>query len=127
MTLPDECEATLERCKQVDVEGAAKVKELENKIKNAKVLKEQEMKAAKAELAKCKKVAEETRSKWNLMKQVRETLIFVFPSSCFSHVKFGNSLGDGEIQGCLLIIIFIGSPAELTIDLYATLQIFFNS
>lgn len=52
------------------MEGAAKVKEIENKIKNAKVLKEQEMKAAKAALEKCKKVAEETRSKWNLMKQV---------------------------------------------------------
>ena len=65
-----ECVATLERCKQVNVEGVAKVKEIENKIKNAKAVKEQEMKAAKTELEKCKKVAAETRSKWNLMKQV---------------------------------------------------------
>lgn len=63
------------------MEGAAKVKEIENKIKNAKVLKEQEMKAAKAELQKCKKVAEETRSKWNLMKQVCDALIVVLPAS----------------------------------------------
>uniref|UniRef100_A0A0P4WHI6 Structural maintenance of chromosomes protein n=1 Tax=Scylla olivacea TaxID=85551 RepID=A0A0P4WHI6_SCYOL len=69
-----ECVATLERCKQVDVEGEAKVKEIENKIKNAKTVKEQEMKAAKAELEKCKKVAAETRSKWNLMKQDEESL-----------------------------------------------------
>ncbi|MPC52635.1 Structural maintenance of chromosomes protein 2 [Portunus trituberculatus] len=69
-----ECVATLERCKQVDVEGVAKVKEIENKIKNAKAVKEQEMKAAKAELEKCKKVAAETRSKWNLMKQDEESL-----------------------------------------------------
>lgn len=70
----NECVATLERCKQVDVDGATKVKEIENKIKNAKAVKEQEMKAAKAELEKCKKVAAETRSKWNLMKQDEESL-----------------------------------------------------
>ncbi|KAG0712441.1 Structural maintenance of chromosomes protein 2 [Chionoecetes opilio] len=70
----NECVATLERCKQVDQEGDAKVKEIENKIKNSKAIKEQEMKAAKAELGRCKKVAEETRSKWNLMRQDEESL-----------------------------------------------------
>ena len=55
----------------MDVEGEGKVKDIENKIKNAKAIKEKEMKAAKIELEKCKKVAADTRSKWNLMKQVR--------------------------------------------------------
>ncbi|XP_042207391.1 structural maintenance of chromosomes protein 2-like, partial [Homarus americanus] len=69
-----ECMATVERCKQVDIEGEEKVKEIEDKIKNSKALKEKELKAAKVALEKCKKVAEETRSKWNLKKQEEETL-----------------------------------------------------
>lgn len=52
------------------MEGAEKVKDIENKIKNSKQLKEKELKAANAELEKCKKVAADTRSKWNLKKQV---------------------------------------------------------
>ncbi|XP_071521625.1 structural maintenance of chromosomes protein 2 [Panulirus ornatus] len=69
-----DCMATLERCKKVDIEGEAKVKEIENKIKNAKSLKEKELKAATVELDRCKKVAAETRSKWNLKKQEEESL-----------------------------------------------------
>ncbi|KAK3869016.1 hypothetical protein Pcinc_025643 [Petrolisthes cinctipes] len=69
-----ECTETLERCKQVEVDGAAKVKDIEDKIKNSKQLKEQELKAANAELEKCKKVAADTRSKWNLQKQDEESL-----------------------------------------------------
>ncbi|XP_050696445.1 structural maintenance of chromosomes protein 2-like [Eriocheir sinensis] len=95
----NECEATLERCKQVDVEGAAKVKELENKIKNAKVLKEQEMKAAKAELAKCKKVAEETRSKWNLMKQDEESLKLEI-----QELEQSIETTQGQIASCVEVI-----------------------
>lgn len=69
-----ECMETLERCKKVDVEGASKVKEIEDKIKNAKVLKEKELKSAKVELEKCQKKAEGTRSKWTLKKQEEETI-----------------------------------------------------
>lgn len=69
-----ECVATLEQCKKVHVEGVAKVKDIENKIKNSKALKENELKAANVELERCKKVAEETRIKWNLKKQEEESL-----------------------------------------------------
>ncbi|XP_076058324.1 structural maintenance of chromosomes 2 [Oratosquilla oratoria] len=69
-----ECEETLERCKTMENEGAAKVKETENKIKNAKALKETELKTAKGELEKCKKKAETTRSQWNTKKQEEEAL-----------------------------------------------------
>ncbi|XP_064086930.1 structural maintenance of chromosomes protein 2-like [Macrobrachium nipponense] len=69
-----ECIETLERCKKVDVEGAEKVKEIEDKIKNSKALKEKELKAAKTELEKCQKKAEETRSKWNTKKQEEESV-----------------------------------------------------
>nr|XP_045609046.1 structural maintenance of chromosomes protein 2-like [Procambarus clarkii] len=72
--LTEECLATVERCKNLDIEGEAKVKEIENKIKNSKALKEKELKAANVELEKCKKVAEGTRSKWNLKKQEEESL-----------------------------------------------------
>lgn len=68
--------ATLERCRQVDVESEGKVKEIEDKIKNSKALKEKELKSAHVELEKCKKKAEQTRSKWNLKKQVRKRLYF---------------------------------------------------
>ncbi|XP_047490218.1 structural maintenance of chromosomes protein 2-like [Penaeus chinensis] len=69
-----ECMATLERCRQVDIDSEGKVKEIEDKIKNAKVLKEKELKSAHVELEKCKKKAEQTRSKWNLKKQEEESL-----------------------------------------------------
>ncbi|ROT64973.1 putative structural maintenance of chromosomes protein 2 isoform X2 [Penaeus vannamei] len=69
-----ECMATLERCRQVDVESEGKVKEIEDKIKNSKALKEKELKSAHVELEKCKKKAEQTRSKWNLKKQEEESL-----------------------------------------------------
>ncbi|RXG57275.1 Structural maintenance of chromosomes protein 2 [Armadillidium vulgare] len=69
-----ECEETVKRCKDQEKAGEAKVKDLENKIKNAKSLKEVELKKAKDTLEKCKKKAEETRSKWNLKNQEEESL-----------------------------------------------------
>lgn len=69
ISFTEECLETVERCKAVDKEGQEKVKEIENKINNSQALKEKELKAAHVALERCKKVAEETRSKWNLKKQ----------------------------------------------------------
>lgn len=64
------CEETLKRCQEIEKTGSLKVKELEDKIKNAKQFKEKELANAKKALETCQKKAEETRSKWNNKKQV---------------------------------------------------------
>lgn len=76
-SLTEECLETVERCKALDKEGQERVKDIENKIKNSKTLKEKELKAANAELASCKNVAEETRSKWTLKRQARSVIFYI--------------------------------------------------
>lgn len=66
----DECSATVQRCKQVEKDGDENVKDLQNKIKNAKAIKEQQLKDVTKHLEECKKEAEQIRTKWDTMKQV---------------------------------------------------------
>ena len=54
----------LNEAKMLQDQGANKMKELEYKIKNAKELKEKEMKAAEMEVKKCKKDVENAKKKW---------------------------------------------------------------
>ncbi|XP_018012651.2 structural maintenance of chromosomes protein 2, partial [Hyalella azteca] len=70
----DECIAIVERCKQQEQEGEHQVQELLGQIKNAKALKEQQLKEATKHLEACKKKELETRQQWDTMKQEEESL-----------------------------------------------------
>lgn len=50
------------------------MKSLETKIKDSKKIREQELKAAQAEMAKIQKRADESRAKWKRREQEYETL-----------------------------------------------------
>lgn len=77
----EECAATVERCKATEKEGEALVKEILNKIKNAKAIKEAQLKEATKQLELCKKKALETRSKWDGMQQVWYINVFYHKSN----------------------------------------------
>lgn len=54
----------------MEKDGEQRVKDLQDKIKNAKSLKEQQLKEATKHLDQCKKQADQIRTKWDTMKQV---------------------------------------------------------
>ena len=59
-----ELEQKLKEAKLLQSQGDNKVKELEYKIRNAKELKEKELKAAEIEVKKCKKDVESAKKQW---------------------------------------------------------------
>ncbi|GLG93171.1 Structural maintenance of chromosomes protein [Gryllus bimaculatus] len=62
------------KCDEIVKEGAKKVSELENKVKNAKAILEKELKAAKAELDRLTKQCETSKEKWQQREQECQTL-----------------------------------------------------
>lgn len=65
--MQDQCselEAAVKEAKLIQSQSANKMKELEYKIKNAKELKEKELKAAELEVKQCKKAVEAAKKQW---------------------------------------------------------------
>lgn len=65
-----EFEVKVANCKRIQSEGANKVKELENMVKNAKEIRERELKLAEKEMLNLKKKAEDSRAQWLKREQV---------------------------------------------------------
>jgi len=64
----------VEQAKQTVKEREKEVKELQYKIDNAKEIREKELKAADVDLKKCKKKAEESKSKWSAKEQEEKSI-----------------------------------------------------
>ncbi|KAG1673906.1 Structural maintenance of chromosomes protein 2 [Nymphon striatum] len=73
-TVIEEQEETFARCKEIKKKGDAKVKDLEDKIKNAKSHRERELKAAQAHVNTCKKDAEKSNHQFKEKQQETESL-----------------------------------------------------
>ncbi len=67
-------EADLKEAKLKQDQGSNKIKELEYKIKNAKALKEKELKAAEVEVKQCKKAVEASKKKWGAKEAEEDAL-----------------------------------------------------
>lgn len=65
-----ELEDRLNHCKQVQKDSNKKAEELQNKLKNAKSIKEQALKNAENEMKMQKKKSEESRTQWKQREQV---------------------------------------------------------
>jgi uncharacterized protein YgiM (DUF1202 family) len=65
-----ELEERVSHCKQVQVASSQKVKELENKLKDAKSIQEKALKDAENEIKEIKRKSEESRSLWKQREQV---------------------------------------------------------
>ncbi|KAM7309379.1 structural maintenance of chromosomes protein 2-like isoform X2 [Ixodes scapularis] len=72
--LAEESKAKLESCKEVEKRATAKVKDLEEKVKDSKNIRERELKAAEQQIAQCKKRADESSKKFAQKKQEAEGL-----------------------------------------------------
>ncbi|CAN8010491.1 unnamed protein product [Ixodes pacificus] len=70
----EESKAKLESCKEVEKRATAKVKDLEEKVKDSKNIRERELKAAEQQIAQCKKRADESSKKFAQKKQEAEGL-----------------------------------------------------
>jgi len=68
----EECEQTVKRCKEEEKEGEKQVKDLTEKIRNAKALKEKQLKDANAALAAAKKALAAVRAQWEGMRAEEE-------------------------------------------------------
>lgn len=77
--LAEESKAKLESCKEVEKRATAKVKDLEEKVKDSKNIRERELKAAEQQIAQCKKRADESSKKFAQKKQVGASAVFGSP------------------------------------------------
>jgi len=68
----EECEETVKRCREEEKEGDKQVKDLTEKIRNAKALKEKQLKEATQALAGAKKALEAVRAQWEGMRAEEE-------------------------------------------------------
>ena len=55
-------------------EAQQKVKDLEYKVKNAKAIKDKQLKTAEEQVKKCKKAAEESKARWSAKEQEEGSL-----------------------------------------------------
>lgn len=66
----DELTNRVSECKEKEKEYVNKVKNLEAKVKDAKNLREKELKVAEQEMKRLQKKAEESRDQWKAREQV---------------------------------------------------------
>lgn len=70
----EESKAKLQACKETQKKASVRVKELEEKVKDAKNIRDRELKAAEQQISKCKKKADESSKKATAKKQEVEGL-----------------------------------------------------
>ncbi|KAH7935534.1 hypothetical protein HPB52_009595 [Rhipicephalus sanguineus] len=70
----EESKAKLQACKETQKKASARVKDLEEKVKDAKNIRDRELKAAEQQISKCKKKADESAKKATAKKQEVEGL-----------------------------------------------------
>lgn len=98
---------------KVEKEGKKKVEELEYKIKNAKQLKEKELKDADAAVKKCKKAVEASKKEWS-QKEAEEKALKGEVADLEKSIKEAEE----QIQACLEAIKGYAAEVEkLTTDL----------
>lgn len=64
----------MEECNKLETENMKKIKELEEKVKNTKAIRDRELKAAEAEMNRLNKKAETSRKQWKEREQECENL-----------------------------------------------------
>lgn len=70
----EESKAKLQACKETQKKASARVKDLEEKVKDSKNIRDRELKAAEQQISKCKKKADESAKKATAKKQEVEGL-----------------------------------------------------
>lgn len=67
----DDLTARASQCKEKEKEYTKRIKDLEDKVKNAKNVREKEIKTAEKEMQRLQKKSDESRTKWKEREQVK--------------------------------------------------------
>ncbi|CAN8004450.1 unnamed protein product [Ixodes hexagonus] len=96
----EESKAKLASCKEVEKRATAKVKDLEEKVKDAKNIRERELKAAEQQITQCKKKADESAKKFTQKKQEAEGIQLEIEElqKCLAGYKTQLECSDDNLQ-----------------------------
>lgn len=81
----------IKECDKIETENANKIKELEEKVKNTKAIRDRELKAAEAEMNRLNKKAETSRKQWKEREQESENLNLEV-------IELQKAMADGQQQ-----------------------------